>query len=135
MTDPLDDAWAAAMSEPPTATLRLTLQEGMFGRSKRGPWVRVDDVPVPTNPGDNIVPVTAGHHTVSVVSAAQVAATTEAAFEVAPYETVHLWYAPPFARYSAGRIGPEPQPDESRRFLLLVGVVMAGGVVYEAIRR
>lgn len=131
VTDPVADALAV----PATAQLRLTLQQGMVGRTKRGPWVRIDDVPVPTTPGVNVLPVTAGRHTVSIVSAAQIGATTVAEFDVAVGGTAELWYAAPFARYSAGRIGPEPQPDESRRFLGLVGVIMAAGVIYEAVRR
>ena len=129
------DPWADALAVPATAQLRLTLQEGMLGRTKRGPWVRIDDVPVPTSPGVNVLPVTPGRHTVSIVSAHQIGATTVTEFDVADGGTAELWYAAPFARYSAGRIGPEPQPDESKRLLGLVGVIMAAGIVYEAVRR
>ena len=120
---------------PATARLHLTLQEGMLGAPRRGPWVRVDDTPVPTTRGENVIEVTPGHHTISIVSAAQIAGRTEGDFLAADGEAVHLWYSPPFSRFSTGRIGPEPQPDESRRFLALVGLVMVAGVVVEAVRR
>lgn len=125
----------AFWEEPATAWVHLTLQQGMFARARRGPWVRIDGEPVATAPGDNVIPVTAGRHALSVVSERRLSSPVTTHVEVGVGETARLFYTPPFSRLSSGNLGPEPQPFEAHRYLGLVALVIVVGMVFQTFFR
>ena len=116
---------------PQLGSLRLVLQAPLW-RPQRA-WVRIDGVPVPTTPGENLIPVTPGLHTIEVAEAWR--PPTTGSFEATASETVSLWFAPGFSRLELGGLGPEPQRTRGPRFLLVVAVIILVGLLVELFLR
>ena len=110
----------AGAGAPELGHLRLVLQDPLWGTLRL--WVRIDDRPVPTTPGENLLPLTPGPHTIEIDDVWR--PRTSGAFEVAPGETSSLYFAPGFGRFEMGGLGPEPQRTRGVRVLTLIGVVM-----------
>jgi hypothetical protein len=117
--------------EPAPGCLRLVLQAPLWGPQRA--WVRIDGVPVPTTPRENLIPIAPGHHTIEIDDAMR--PVTSGTFEVLPGGTTNLWFAPGFSRFDLGGLGPEPQRTRGPRFLLLVAVIIVVGLLFELLVR
>jgi hypothetical protein len=107
--------------------LRLVLQPPMWGNTRL--WVRVDDVPVPTETGENLVPVTPGRHSIEITDARHPSWRSE--FEVGDGDTVSLYFAPPFRRGDTGSLEAMPQPFRGPGFLAVVAALIVLGLVVQ----
>ncbi|GAA3683125.1 hypothetical protein GCM10022237_47300 [Nocardioides ginsengisoli] len=94
---------------PPPGYLRLHLQ-GNRMLSMITPSIHIDGYPVPARYGENVYPVVPGQH--AVAGHAQwmwrFGHATQA-FQVAPGQTVDIFYAAPALTFLSGRIGFEKQ--------------------------
>ena len=121
------------MSEPPAGTghLRLTVQNTLLGKPALGVRARVDDEPVTIRAGENLIALDAGRHKVEM-STLLVGGSGDASAEVdvPAHGQAALWYAPPFNRAIAGRLGDRPQRPAGTWFLLLVAAIIVLGMLY-----
>ncbi|KAB2811394.1 hypothetical protein ACIRN4_17455 [Pimelobacter simplex] len=105
---------------PPPGYLRLTVQ-GNFMLSMITPSIQLDGYPVAAKYGQNVYPVVPGVH--QVAGYAQWMwryGHAQQQFQVAPGQTVDVFYAAPALTFIGGRIGFEKQRTPGLLAMLLV---------------
>lgn len=139
MTIPEQPPYAAPQQPPPPPTgwVALTVQGSVMTSNMIPPKVRMNGYPVPTQYGENVVPVHPGR--IRVEASCQWLREYGQAMldiDVAPGQTVPVFYASPYHQFTSGRMGHvrQQRPGVGGLVLiisLLVVVVAAlvGGVV------
>lgn len=114
---------------PPPGYLRLTVQ-GNRMLSMITPSMQIDGYPVPAQYGQNVFPVPPGPHRVS--GHAQWMwryGHAEQMVQVAPGQTVEVFYAAPALTFISGRIGFEKQRTPGL-IPLVLGLVVLFGLLF-----
>jgi len=113
----------------PTGWVALTVQGSVMTSNLIPPKVTMNGHPVPVSYGENPVPVHPGRLRVEV-SCQWLREYGQAALDidVAPGQTVPVFYAAPLHQFSRGRIGFERQPRPGALVLVLVLVLALAAV-------
>jgi hypothetical protein len=107
-------------------TLGLTIQGNAMSSNMISPAVTLNGYPVPTSYGSNALPVQPGRIRVAVSSQwMRTYGQAEIDVDVAPGQTVQLWYAPPWHQFTTGNIGYEKQKRKGAGFFVgLMAVII-----------
>lgn len=112
---------------PPTGWVALTLQGSVMTSNMIPPKVTMNGYPVTTSYGQNVVPVHPGRLQIDV-SCQWLRTYGQAALtvDVAPGQTVPVFYAAPLHQFTRGNIGFEKQTRPGvLGFALLMGFLLA----------
>ena len=111
--------------------LRLTVQPNFFGKTRA--TVRIDGWPVPSSLGVNDIPVPPGPHLVEVADPFR-SMPESVDVNVAPGQTLSLWYAPPYGRSDPGRLSSTPLWSRRYVSLIVLATIIVVGLLVEMIR-
>jgi hypothetical protein len=125
------------VTEPPAGpgVIRLTVQNTLLGKPALSVSAQVDGVPVRIVHGENLIPVDAGRHLIEISTVlVSGSGDVSAEVDVPAHGQADLWYAPPYFRAIAGRLGDRPQQAAGTWFIVLVAAIIVVGMTYTLIR-
>lgn len=116
---------------PPTGWVALTLQGSVMTSNMIAPKVTMNGYPVAASYGQNVVPVHPGRLQVDVSCQwLRTYGQASLTLDVAPGQTVPVFYAAPLHQFTTGNIGHEKQKRPGvLGFALLMGFLVAVVVV------
>jgi hypothetical protein len=113
--------------DQPTGSLHLTIQGNVMTSSMITPSVSLNGTPVRVKYGENALPLPAGRWHIDVYCQ-WVRRFGQAAmeFDVAPGQTVPIYYAAPMHQFTTGAIGHEKQPRKGMVVFILAMTLVLG---------